>query len=237
MDCWLPCNRSAAHSAKWQNLELIFGGLFTTQKQVSQGKKSTKRRKQSSVECYRRSKVFPIRIFSQFPCYTDTQNAACTMHIFTVISAFFVHGNGDTRACLTVWWNLFYFHECLRICCIKLKGHCTYVKSGCVTSVRPSLNPSQFFKKSRATVPLNRTEEHVKIWKPRYILSILVKNPFCHLWCCHHHLEGRTPHHAAYHPGHLQLPHLQWYFSQLNKRQRWQCQLNKFCALKHLGKF
>ena len=38
----------------------------------------------------------------------------------------------------------------------KLKGQCTDVVSGCVTSVGPSLNPqSQFKKNSRATVPLS----------------------------------------------------------------------------------
>ena len=42
----------------------------------------TKQRKQSSSECCRRSKVFTIRIHSPFPCYTDTQNAACATYIY-----------------------------------------------------------------------------------------------------------------------------------------------------------
>ena len=38
----------------------------------------------------------------------------------------------------------------------KLKGQCTDVKSGCVTSVGPSLTPHSLslIQKSRATVPL-----------------------------------------------------------------------------------
>ena len=42
----------------------------------------------------------------------------------------------------------------------KLKGQCTDVKSGCVTSVGPSLTPHSLslIQKSRATVPLKSTK-------------------------------------------------------------------------------
>ena len=56
----------------------------------------TKRRKQSSADCCRRSKVFPIRIRRQ------TCKKLCVLHKYTqtVFSVFFVSGNSDMHACL-----------------------------------------------------------------------------------------------------------------------------------------
>ena len=94
LDRHLPCDGSAAHSPEWQVLELLFGGLLTThvcfsetsgsvnacvsetggsdiahmsETHISSTFPCTKRRKKSSADCCRRSKVFPIRIRSPFP--------------------------------------------------------------------------------------------------------------------------------------------------------------------------
>ena len=65
----------------------------------------TKRRKQSSADCCRGSKVFTIRICSTFLYHIDTQNAMCATYIYTqtLIGVFFVHRNAHTQARLTRW--------------------------------------------------------------------------------------------------------------------------------------
>ena len=104
------CDRSAAHSVRWQVLELIIGWRLITnvcvsettggirvhacvsetsgsvdarvsETHVSSTFPCTKRRKQSSVECCRPLKVIPIRRRSPFPYQTDTQNAVCATYI------------------------------------------------------------------------------------------------------------------------------------------------------------
>ena len=49
MDGPLPGDRSYAHSAQWQDMELTFGGLFTTQKQA---------REKVAYACLRPAEVF-----------------------------------------------------------------------------------------------------------------------------------------------------------------------------------
>ena len=101
MDCCLPCDRSAAHSTQWQDLELTFHNTArekgkgcvcvsetsgsvdarVSETHVSRTFPCTKRRKQSSVECCRPLKVIPIRRRSPFPYQTDRQNAVCATYI------------------------------------------------------------------------------------------------------------------------------------------------------------
>ena len=134
MDGCLPCNRSAYHSAQWQVLELIlFAGFLqhSNRRQscicLSETNRSvhvcvsethgsclfpcTKRRKQSSADFCWHWKVFWYAYAARFGII-QTRKMLCAPNIYPkVISVFFVHGNGDMRACLRRWWNPFYFDE------------------------------------------------------------------------------------------------------------------------------
>ena len=103
-------DRSAAHSAWWQELELILRQLLQHENMRERREGSSvcvtktsgnvngcgyetqgscmfscrKMRKQSSADCCRCSKVFMTRMRSSLP-----------------IGVFFVHGNGNLHACLT----------------------------------------------------------------------------------------------------------------------------------------
>ena len=162
-------DRSAAHGAQWQELELIFGRLLqhgnirerrdgssvcVTQTSgnvhacVSQTHGScmspcTKMRKQSSADCCRRSKVFMTRMLSLLPYGINTQNAVCATYIYA---------NTDWRIFCTRKRS----HACVSYRKMKsvllrwtpslndhskLKGQYTDVKSVSSISVWPSLKP------------------------------------------------------------------------------------------------
>ena len=104
-------DRSAAHGAQWQELELIFGWLLLHGNMRKRRERVVhaslrpaetfmracrrpteaaciKWRKQSSADCCQCSKVFTIRIRSALPYHIDMQNAVC---------ATYTYANPDTR--------------------------------------------------------------------------------------------------------------------------------------------
>ena len=122
MDCCLPCDRSADHRSRWQDLELIF--LCITQ----HGNRRTKGERVALAS------LRPAETFMR-ACTRPTEAACCRIQRFlryayaalfrvihtrktlralrvnmqTGISILFVNGNGNTHACLTQGRNLFYF--------------------------------------------------------------------------------------------------------------------------------
>ena len=128
---------AALHSAQWQDLELV-QPAFTTRKKPRQRKEELRMRhldsrKYSYVHVWDPWKLhvsinesaqaivswllpsfkglYDMHIRRPFPSHTGMQNPICALRIRTqtVIDGFFVQGNCNTHACLTRWWNLFYF--------------------------------------------------------------------------------------------------------------------------------
>ena len=127
MDCCLPCDRSAAHSAQWQDLELIFFRL------------TQHRKRRASRERVAFASLRPAETFMR-ACTKPTEAACCRMqrllqyaytarfHVIhtrktlhalleytqTGIGAFFVNGNvtclcvlHDDEICFTLMDDIF----------------------------------------------------------------------------------------------------------------------------------
>ena len=173
LGCVCICqDRSTAHSAQWQDVELII-------RRPTQHRNRPKRRERVAYAslrpaerfmraCLRPTEAacFPVRKcannrqlivagIQRFVGYAyayaarfriiQTCKTLCALlkYTQTLIGVFFIHGNGNTHACLTytmmksvlLRWTLSCNNRS------KLKGECTDVKSGRRTSVGPSLNP------------------------------------------------------------------------------------------------
>ena len=132
-------DRSADHSAQWQDLELTFSRLL--QRGYRHVKEEGKELRMLHLDpqkhsCMRVWDLRKLHVFvyenaqtiiswllpafkgfydrhAQLTSYCiNTQNVMCathTVYMQTLIGVFFVHGNGNTFECLTRGWNLFYF--------------------------------------------------------------------------------------------------------------------------------
>ena len=158
MDCCLPCNRSAAHGAQWLDLELIF--LL----RLTQHRNRRARRERVADASLRPAETFMhactvqgprklnVAVFKGFydtqtqPVSVSLKNAkSCvrSMYIHKQWLAYFSYTETGTcmrvlhkdEICFTSWTPSLDDRS-------KLKGQYTDVKSGCGTSVGPSLNPN-----------------------------------------------------------------------------------------------
>ena len=126
-------DRSATHSAQWQDLELIFRRLLQ-HGNMRKRREGVEHASLRPAETFMRACLRPMEAacFHVQECASNhqlidagiqrflrhayaarfrMQNALCALRIYTqtLIGVFFVHGNGNTNACLPRGWNLFYF--------------------------------------------------------------------------------------------------------------------------------
>ena len=121
-------NRSAAHCAQWQELELIFGRLLKhgnicarRERVVHASHRPAEMfmracRRSTEAACFRVQKcpnnhqliVAGVERFLRHACaahfcVVHTRKTPCAQRIYTqtLIGVFFVHGNANTHACLT----------------------------------------------------------------------------------------------------------------------------------------
>ena len=138
----------------------------------------TKRRKQSSADCCRRSKVFTIRIRSALPYRIDTENDVCATYIYANTDWCIFRTRKRSHACVAytmVKSVLLRWTPSLNDCS-KLKGQYTDVKSGSGISVGPSLKPqSQLKLNSCDTVPLKFCRYKYKLHTANLCRSNLVR--------------------------------------------------------------
>ena len=121
MDCCLPCDRSAAHRSRWQDLELIFLRLLQHGNRRARGESvvfASLRPAETFMRAYTRPTEAVCCRNQRFLRYAyaarfrviQTRKTLRALHVYTqtVIGVFFVDGNGNMHACLTRWCNLFY---------------------------------------------------------------------------------------------------------------------------------
>ena len=122
MDCCLPCDRSAAHRARWQDLELIFFRITQHGNRRARGERvvfaSLRPAETFMRACTRPTEAACCRIqrFLRYAhaalfrvIHTRKTMRALRVYTQTVVSILFVHGNRYMHACLTQGSNLFYF--------------------------------------------------------------------------------------------------------------------------------
>ena len=112
MDCCLPCDRSAAHIAQWQDLELIFllrltqhGNRRARGERVADASFRPAETfmcactRPTEAECCRIQRFLRYAYTASFRVI-QTRKALCALRAYTqtVIGVFFVHGNGETHS-------------------------------------------------------------------------------------------------------------------------------------------
>ena len=131
------CDRSAAHSAQWQDLELIF------HRHLQHGNR-LERREGVAYASLRPAETFSVRVwdpqklhvsvyenawtivswlmpalkglydaYAACFCIIYTSKTKCAIRTYTqtLMGIIFIHGNGAKHVCLTWWWYLFFFDE------------------------------------------------------------------------------------------------------------------------------
>ena len=156
-------DRSATHSAQWQDLELIFGWLLQhrnmrerRERVVYASLRSTEtfmhvclRPTEAARFCVRKCTnnhqliVAVVPRFLRHTCAAHFRAKRRVRYIYmlTLIGVFFVHRNGNMHAWKTRMKSVLLRWTPSLNDRSKLKGECTGVQSGCSTSVGPSLNP------------------------------------------------------------------------------------------------
>ena len=128
-------DRSAAHGAQWQELELIFGQLLLhgnmrerRERVVHVSLRPTETfmracRGPTEAAWFRAQTIiswllpalkgfYDMHAQLTSVSYIQAKRRVRYVYTQTQIGVFFVHGNGNTHACLTQGWNLFYFDGC-----------------------------------------------------------------------------------------------------------------------------
>ena len=115
MDCCLPGDHSAAHIVQWQDLELILLLRLIQHGNMRVRKERVEFASLRPAETFMRACMRPTEAaccrnerfirYAYAACFRviHTRKMLCVLHVYTqtVIGVIFVHGNGNTHACLT----------------------------------------------------------------------------------------------------------------------------------------
>ena len=146
MDCCLPCDRSTAHRSRWQDLELIFLRLLQHGNRHARGESivfASLRPAETFMRAYTRPTEAVCCRNERFLRYAyaarfrviQTRKRLCDWRIFRRRKRYYACVSYTMMQSVLLRWTPSLNHRS------KLKGECTDVKSGCGTSVGPSLNP------------------------------------------------------------------------------------------------